>query len=66
MTDITMCHGEHCKRRDKCFRFTAKADVFRQSYFTKSPVDTKDGSCEFFWPLHGWEPEQNEDDSEYE
>ena len=48
MADITMCEGEKCKLKEKCHRFTAKADGFRQSYFMNTPLNL-DGSCNHFW-----------------
>lgn len=33
VTDITKCTGENCPFKDRCYRFTAKADEYRQAYF---------------------------------
>ncbi len=69
MPDITMCSGEHCKRRDKCYRHTAEK-ALRQSWFSKPPLNLKDGHCEYFWPLHGWDANgsfiEDEEDNEFE
>jgi hypothetical protein len=48
MADITKCTGEGCPMRAGCYRFTAPASRFAQSYFVTPPV--KDGECEYFWP----------------
>ena len=61
MPDITKCSGEHCKRRDKCYRHTAPSSD-HQSWFGKPPVDRKDGHCEYVWPVQGWEPTPKKDD----
>jgi hypothetical protein len=47
MSDITMCKGTDCPIKEKCYRFTAKADDLYQSYFTEPPI--KDGKCEMYW-----------------
>ena len=44
MADITMCEGEGCPLRDNCYRFTAKPNPDRQSYFVETPV-SQDGKC---------------------
>lgn len=48
MPDITMCHGTGCPVKEDCYRYTAKPNKYRQSYFTDPPVD-EDGNCEYFW-----------------
>ena len=45
--DITMCVGTDCPHKEGCYRFTAKANEYRQSYFTVPPI--KDGKCEYYW-----------------
>ena len=47
MPDITMCKGEGCPLKETCYRFTAEADEYRQSYFVTPPV--KDGECNHYW-----------------
>jgi len=47
MADITKCVGTDCLIKETCYRFTAKADKFMQSYFTIPPI--KDGKCDMFW-----------------
>lgn len=46
MPDITMCSDSECPSRESCYRFTAKANEYRQAY-----ADFKhdaDGKCSFF------------------
>jgi hypothetical protein len=45
--DITMCKGTDCPLKENCYRFTAIANEYMQSYFVKPPI--KDGKCEDFW-----------------
>lgn len=57
MADITKCsgileHGEKCPLRDRCYRFTAEAYEYGQSYFTKVPGYFNPGfefACDVFW-----------------
>ena len=55
MADITMCSGEGCPLKDKCYRFTAEPNPHRQSMFMGTPMVKviKDGkeltNCEHFW-----------------
>ena len=46
-----MCDGAGCEAREKCYRFTATPNEFRQAYmkFTELPKDD-DGKCESFTP----------------
>lgn len=47
MADITMCTGENCPVKDKCYRFTAVRSEYMQSQFVISPI--KDGKCQYYW-----------------
>ena len=51
MPDITMCKGQVgaiiCPYKDKCYRYTAKADKLYQSFFVGLPL--KDGKCDMYW-----------------
>lgn len=49
MTDITMCPGHNCPKRDNCRRYTAEPSA-RQSYFFSTPWDGV--RCEFYWPMN--------------
>lgn len=48
MADITMCVDNECPMRDRCYRYTAKADEKYQSYadFGRGRGDKH---CEMFW-----------------
>jgi len=54
MTDISKCTGINCKLKDLCYRFTAKQNEFRQSYFAETPID-KNGNCQMFWQNKGYD-----------
>lgn len=47
MADITKCNDEQCSKRLSCFRFTAPANEYLQSYFVNTP--RKDDKCEMYW-----------------
>lgn len=53
MADITMCKGEGCLVKDRCYRFTARVTPDWQSYFMESPIVTrgpdKFGNCPEYW-----------------
>lgn len=55
MADISMCIGDGCTRKFKCYRHTAPVNEYRQSYFVVPPVD-KAGKCEYFWQNFGDRP----------
>ena len=44
MSDITMCKGQDCLLRESCYRYTAPANPYRQSYFLTGPLD-EIGDC---------------------
>jgi len=48
MADISMCKGDNCKLKEKCYRFTATREEIWQSYFLKPPIDDE-GNCEYYW-----------------
>ena len=48
MADITMCSGEGCKQKKKCYRFLAKPDKY-QSFFSEPPFSNHTGKCTEFW-----------------
>ena len=56
MADITKCMGQNCPIKEKCYRFTAQTNEFRQAYFTEIPgkwqddvLNKKVWECEMFW-----------------
>jgi hypothetical protein len=51
MADITMCKGINCNQTNSCYRYLAKANPYRQSYFEDSPM--KDGKCDEYILLLG-------------
>jgi hypothetical protein len=40
-----------CPMRDKCYRFTAPVNEYRQAYFSVVPYE--DPECEWFWDRLG-------------
>ena len=46
MPDITMCVGDECPIKEKCYRFMAKPSEY-QYYFMEAPY--RDGKCEHYW-----------------
>lgn len=49
MPDITMCYGNSCPKKEECYRHTATANPWRQSYFVIEPLE-EDNSCDYFTP----------------
>lgn len=49
MSDISKCSGEGCPLKEECYRFTAPANEFWQSYFTTVPYDKEKKECEYLW-----------------
>lgn len=51
MADITMCRNEDCPIKESCYRYTATASEYRQSYFFGSPSKIVDDKfeCEYYW-----------------
>jgi hypothetical protein len=49
MPDITMCRGEGCHKKHRCYRHTAFPNEYQQSYFVVPPYQT-DG-CPYFWQM---------------
>jgi len=48
MTDIGKCSGEKCKVKEKCYRFTCKAEKYQSwGAFYKDPKNKK-GECGMF------------------
>jgi hypothetical protein len=46
MADIAMCSNQKCTLRNTCYRFTATAKKFRQSYVAFKQVN---GECDYYW-----------------
>lgn len=49
MPDITMCKGDGCELKNKCYRFKAKPESHWQSFFITPPI--RNGNCPDFWPI---------------
>lgn len=47
--DITMCLGDGCPLKNKCYRHTAKPDEYWQSYFVTPPYSKETSSCDDYW-----------------
>jgi len=47
-----MCVGTDCNEKEKCYRFTATPNEYRQAYFLYVPKGA-DGKCEEFWSNEG-------------
>lgn len=56
MADICCCQDNRCPSRTMCYRFTAKKDEMRQSYWAKSPRKAHAMKCEEFWD-NSWTPD---------
>jgi len=51
MADLTMCDRKDCPSCDKCYRFMAEPNPYRQSYFAPPYEPIKDDRCEYFIPV---------------
>jgi hypothetical protein len=50
MPDISKCKGGNCPLAFNCYRFTAKANPYRQSYFAEVPWDEEKKECNYYLP----------------
>lgn len=57
MADITMCKGEGCPNKDKCYRHLAPQNEYRQSWFVTSPI--QEGVCTYFVDTSRENPDAN-------
>ena len=46
MADISKCGGVDCSIKEKCYRYTATSNEYRQSYMMP---DKKGKDCEYYW-----------------
>ena len=57
MPDISLCIGNQCSIKEKCYRYTAKPDEYGQAYFSVPPYKDKEENkhkdvyCEYFWDI---------------
>lgn len=49
MPDISMCMGGDCPLKETCYRFTAKPNEYRQSYFCEPPYNENKTTCNYYW-----------------
>ena len=47
MPDISMCMNKECPKKNKCYRYMAVPNPFRQSYADFG----KELPCDHYWPL---------------
>lgn len=55
MSDIIMCKGEMCAKKESCYRYNAPLNEFRQSFFTASPINMLTGECKEYWENTQWQ-----------
>lgn len=52
MPDITMCKDKKCPDNESCYRYTARPNPYRQSYFSMTPrklnTKTNESTCEHY------------------
>lgn len=63
MSDIAKCENESCPLKDSCYRYTALANEFRQSY-AKFQIDDESGECSGFWDNFEYKKRDNENSKE--
>lgn len=49
MADITMCSGNNCPIKEDCYRYTALANPYWQSFFTTAPFNESTNQCSEFY-----------------
>lgn len=49
MPDITMCSGQDCPLKEKCYRYKATPSKYQQSYFSDPPCNGD--KCDYFMPI---------------
>ena len=50
MADISMCVGNSCPLKDKCYRYRA-IPFTHQSWITESPYDKDKEVCNYYWDV---------------
>jgi hypothetical protein len=56
--DITKCGDTTCKAYEKCYRAQAKDNDLWQSYYSGSPRQDDNKSCDMFWPIDKYTRQQ--------
>jgi hypothetical protein len=51
MADITMCRDKGCNKKNTCFRYKAKPNPHRQSYFSLKSINEDDFVCDYYWEV---------------
>lgn len=51
MPDISMCKGEGCPLKEKCYRHMAKPDSHWQCFMEAVPYNKEKKSCDYFWGM---------------
>lgn len=49
MADISMCEGTGCPKKQKCWRFKAPVNKYKQAYIVGIPYNKKTKKCDMFW-----------------
>lgn len=49
MSDITMCEGKGCPKKETCYRFTVTPDTYWQAWFAGTPT-TENEECPYYYP----------------
>jgi hypothetical protein len=39
MVDLAKCMGDYCNKKDKCYRFTSKSNLYSQIYLMPEIID---------------------------
>ena len=45
MADISMCSGEGCPKKTTCYRYTAEANPYRQSFLSDVIYEESNSNC---------------------
>jgi hypothetical protein len=51
MADISMCEGQGCPLKEKCYRFTAPKNEHWQAVFVFVPYNEELKECDMFYPI---------------
>ena len=50
MPDISLCKNNDCPSKGTCYRYTAKASEYQQSYMAPK-LSPREKKCDYFLPL---------------
>jgi hypothetical protein len=51
MPDITKCSDTSCPLRYTCYRYISNPNDIWQAYFTESPYNEDDDTCDYYWEI---------------